>query len=143
MNRSYANEPERKENEGRQTGERSMGAQRSLLTGYWEWNLLTKKYSWGDGMYRIFNLTRDQILLRTGTFFNGVHPEDRNKVVRALGKALVGKEPFNIEHRIIWPDGSIHLVHGKAKVIFDGGKPIRVLGTVQDITDKREVEGLC
>lgn len=140
MKRSYVNEPKQTENEGRQTGKRLIGAQRLLLAGYWEWNLKTKKYSWNAEMYQIFNLTPQQFPLRTGTFFNCVHPEDRKKVVRALGKALVGKEPFNIEHRIVWPDGSVRLVHEKAEVIFDGGELIRVLGTVEDITAMRQAE---
>ena len=128
--------------EDRQTGERLMGAQRLLLTGYWEWNLKTQKYSWCEEMYRIFNLKPDQSTPRTGTFFNCVHPDDREKVVRAFGKALVGEQPFNIEHRIVWPDGSVRFIHGKAEVSFDGGRPIRILGIVQDITDRRQVEEL-
>ncbi len=75
--------------------------------------------------------------VRTGTYFNSVHSEDREKVVRALGQALVGKEPFNIEHRIVWPDGSVRFVIGKAEVAFDEARPTRVMGTVQDITDKK------
>ena len=63
-------------------------------------------------------------------------------MVRALGKALIGEQPFNIEHRIIWPDGSVRIVHGKAEVTFDEGRPIRVLGTVQDTNDRRQVEKL-
>jgi PAS domain S-box-containing protein len=140
MNRSYAYKKKQKENECRQSEERFISSQRSLLTGYWEWNLKTKNYSWCEGMFRIFNLTPGQSTLRTGSFFNGVHPDDRRKVVKAFGKALVGDQPFNISHRIVWPDGSVRFVHGKAEVIFNGGRPIRVLGTVQDITDKRQNE---
>jgi PAS domain S-box-containing protein len=142
MNRPYANELKQTEKECRQTEERLIEAQRLMLVGYWEWNLETKKYGWCDEMYRIFNLTPQQSPLRTGTFFNCVHPEDREKVVKALGKALVGEHPFNIEHRIVWTDGSVRFVHGKAEVTFDGGKPIRILGIVQDITDRRQVEEL-
>ena len=142
MNRSYANEPKRRENESRQSGEPVIGAQRLLLSGSWEWNLKTKKYTWCDEMYRIFNLTPQKFPPRTGIFFNCVHPEDRGKVVRALGKALIGEQPFNIEHRIIWPDGSVRIMLGKAEVTFDEGRPIRVLGTVQDTNDRRQVEKL-
>jgi hypothetical protein len=110
------------------------GAQKLMVAGYWEWNLKTGKYGWCDEMYRIFKLPSHQPL-RTGTFFNSIHPEDREKVLKALGKALVGAEPFNIAHRIVWPDGAVRSVHGKAEVSFDGGRPVRVLGSVQDITD--------
>jgi PAS domain-containing protein len=111
-----------------------------MLVGYWDWNLETKKYSWCDEMYRIFNLAAPQIPPRTGTFLNSIHPEDRGRVVKALGKALVGAQRYNIEHRIVWPDGSVRVVRGEAAVTFDqSGRPIRMLGKVQDITDQQQV----
>ena len=57
-----------------------------------------------------------------------------------MGKALVGEEPFNIEHRIVWPDGAVRSVHGKAEVNFDGNRPVRVLGTIQDISDNQQIK---
>lgn len=141
MDRAYAKEPKPTESSGRQTGERLLGAQRLLLAGYWEWNLRTKKYSWSEEMYQIFKVMPKPFPPKTGTFFNAVHPEDKDRVVRALGQALVGKEPFNIEHRIVCPDGSVRFVQGKAEVTFEEGRPVRVLGMVQDITDKRQAAG--
>jgi PAS domain-containing protein len=139
MNRTYATERKLAGKEGRQIEARLIGAQRLMLVGYWEWNLETKKYGWCDEMYRIFNLKPQQFHLKSGTFFNQVHHEDRGKVVKALGKALVGVQPYNIEHRILWPDGSVRFVHGKAEVTFDeAGRPISIWGTVQDITARRE-----
>lgn len=140
MARSYANEPKQTENEYRQTEELLIAAPRHVLVGYWEWDLETRKYAWNDEMYKILNLTTQQIVLRTGTFFNCVHPADRNKVVRAFGEALVGKQPYNIEHRIVWPDGSVRFVKCKAEVIFKEGRPTRIWGTVQDVTDRCQVE---
>jgi PAS domain-containing protein len=56
---------------------------------------------------------------------------------------LVGKKPDDIEHRIVLPDGSVRLVYGKAEVTFDeAGRPIRILGTVREITDMRQIEEL-
>jgi PAS domain-containing protein len=122
--------------QGKETG--SIGAQRLMFVGYWEWDMKTGKYSWCEEMYRIFNLP-PQTSLRTGTFFNGVHPEDRERVAKALGKALVGSEPYDMEHRIVWPDGSVRSVHGKVEVTYDGNRPTRVLGSIQDITDNQEI----
>ncbi len=139
MDRNYAAARQLPGKEVRQAGRRSIGAQRLMLVGYWQWDLETKKYGWSDEMYRIFNLKPEESPLRTGTFFNQVHHEDREKVVKALGKALVGGQPYDIEHRILWPDGSVRFVHGKAQVTFDAeGLPISIRGTVQDITDGRE-----
>jgi PAS domain-containing protein len=105
--------------------------------GVWEWNLRTREYDWSANMYRIFNLPPQEFPLRTGTFLSSIHPEDRQKVVRALGRALVGKEPYSIDHRIVWPDGSVRLIHGEAAVTFDQtGRPLSMLGTVQDVTGR-------
>jgi PAS domain-containing protein len=137
MNRADIIEPKQTENvgQGKETG--SIGAQRLMFVGYWEWDMKTGKYSWCDEMYRIFNLP-PHTPLRTGTFFNGVHAEDREMVAKALGKALVGEQAFNMRYRIVCPDGSVRSVQGKVEVTFDGHRPIRVLGTVQDITDNRQ-----
>jgi PAS domain S-box-containing protein len=92
-------------------------------------------------MYQIFNLKPEQSPIRTGTFLNCVHPRDKQEVVRAIGKALVGKQSYNIDHRIVWPDGSVRFIHGEAAVTFDkAGRPIRMLGTVQDITVMQRAE---
>jgi hypothetical protein len=78
----------------KQTGKECRQNEVCLIEGqrpmaYWGWDLKSGKYSWCNEMYRIFNLPPQQPL-RTGTFFNGVHPEDRQKVAKALGKAMVG-----------------------------------------------------
>jgi PAS domain-containing protein len=105
--------------------------------GVWEWNLKTRRYEWSAAMYRIFNLPLQECPPRTGTFLSCVHPEDRQKVVKALGRALVGQEPYSMDHRIVWPDGSVRLIHGEAAVTFDqAGRPLRMLGTVQDVTGR-------
>ena len=139
MKKLYLIEPKPRKNQCKENEIGLIGAQRLMFAGYWEWDLKTGKYAWCDQMYRIFNLPHQQPL-RTGTFFNRIHPEDRGKVVKALGKALVGEEPFNINHRIVCPDGAVRSVHGKAEVIFAGSAPVRVLGTVQDITDNLQIK---
>jgi PAS domain S-box-containing protein len=61
--------------------------------------------------------------------------------VRALGKALVGEQAYNIDHRIVWSDGSVRFVHGEAAVTFDkAGRPIHMMGIVQDITIMQQTE---
>ena len=135
MDGSNANEPTQKEKEYRQSEGRLAREQRLINVGHWDWNLETKEYSWSDEMYQIFNLNPQQFPIRTGIFLNCVHPSDKEQVVRAFGKALVGEQSYNIDHRIVWPDGSVRFIHGEAAVTFDkAGRPIRMLGTVQDIT---------
>jgi hypothetical protein len=110
------------------------GVQRPLGAATWEWNLETKEYRWSEEMYQLFNLTSPPYPLRTGTFLNLVHPQDRQRVVNALGKALVGAQPYHMYHHILRGDGSVCLVRGEAKVWFDGGgRPIRIMGTLQQV----------
>ena len=135
MNSLLATERRRHEDEGQEVEGRSLRQQPLAPVGKWEWNLLTKNYSWCDEMYRIFNVPREQSPLRTGTFFNCVHPEDRERVVRSFGQALVGKEPYRVEHRLLLPDGSVRLVRGEAEVRLDqSGRPVSMLGTIRDLT---------
>ena len=140
MDGSYATKPNQKGEEYPQSEGRLARRKRLINLGKWEWNLETKEYSWSDEMYQIFNL-KPQVPLRTGTFLKCIHPKDKQKVVRALGKALVGEQSYNIDHRIVWPDGSVRFIHGEAAVTFDKvGRPIRMIGTVQDITVIQQAE---
>lgn len=141
MDGSHATEPNQKEKKYRQSEGRLARGQRLINAGNWDWNLETREYSWSDEMYQILNLKPQEFPIKTGTFLNCVHPDDKQKVVRALGKALVGEQSYNIDHRIVWPDGSVRFIHGEAAVTFDkAGRPIRMLGTVQDITVMQQAE---
>ena len=141
MDGSHATEPNQMEKEYRQSDDCLALGQRFINVGHWDWNLEKREYSWSGEMCQIFNLKLQQFPIRTGTFLNCVHPDAKQKVVRALGKALVGEQSYHIDHRIVWPDGSVRFIHGEAVVTFDkAGRPIRMLGTVQDITAMQQVE---
>jgi PAS domain-containing protein len=139
MNGQYAGKRQPAQDEGQPGEGRSLRQQPLAQVGKWEWHLLTKKFVWCEEMYRILNLSPQPLPLRTGSFFNCVHPEDKDRVVRAFGQALVGEQPYRIEHRIVWPDGSVRFVQGEAEVKFDqGGRPVSMFGTVRDITGFRQ-----
>lgn len=141
MNGQYATKRQQAQDEGQQVEGCSPRQQPLAQVGKWEWHLLTKKLVWCAEMYRIFNLSPPPSPLRTGSFFNCVHPEDKARVVRAFGQALVGEQPYQIEHRLVWPDGSVRFVQGQAEVKFDpGGRPVSMFGTVRDITGFRQSE---
>jgi signal transduction histidine kinase len=72
---------------------------------------------------------------------NSVHPDDREFVKKSVDKTLYEGEPYCIDHRIIRPDGSERIVREEAEVFFDEtGKAIRMIGTVQDITERKKAE---
>jgi len=99
------------------------------------------KLSWSAECCRVFGLTESTFDGTVDTFYKLVHPEDRAAVGAAADDALLGKRPYEIEHRIVRPDGSIRWVREQAQVERDpAGKPLRMVGVVQDITDRRKLE---
>lgn len=116
-------------------------AQRIAHLGNWEWDLVNNTVSWSDEMYRIFGLVPKQFNASYEAFLNAVHPEDRQLVDDGLHDALERLHTYDIEHRILQPDGTLHYVHGQAEVMQgDDGQPISMMGTLQDITGRKLAE---
>jgi len=115
-------------------------AQRIAHIGNWVWDMRSNELYWSDEIYRIFGLTPKQSGTTYEAFLNSIHPEDREFFKRAVNEALYGRT-YNIDHRIILPDGAVRFVHGQGEVTFgESDEPVRMFGTVQDITDKKEQE---
>ncbi|HXY53542.1 MAG TPA: PAS domain S-box protein [Nitrospirota bacterium] len=96
---------------------------------------------WSDETYRIFGYTPGQIEVTNGFFFERVPPEDRQKIMDAVADAIVRKEPYSVEHRVYRPDGTEIVVAEYAEIAFDEqGRPTRIIGAVQDITERKAVE---
>jgi PAS domain S-box-containing protein len=114
-------------------------AQQMAHIGNWNWNIVNNKLIWSDELYRIFGLKPKKFEVTYDLFLTYVHPNDRDYVDRAFKKALIG-EPFDINYRIILADGSERVVHAKTEVIFDEDSPVKMRGTVQDITDRKQME---
>jgi PAS domain S-box-containing protein len=99
------------------------------------------RLEWSDQSYRIFGLTRGNFDGRVETFFNLVHPDDRARVREASRAALLEGRPYDIDHRVLWPDGTVRWVHERADIVRDAeGRPLRMIGIVQDITESKRVE---
>lgn len=115
-------------------------AQKMAHIGSWDWNLVTDKMYWSDEMHRIFGLTQKKSGPSYKKILSCTHPNDRDYVDNAIKRALNGK-PFNIDHRIISAYGEERIVHEQGEVVFDEkNTPIRMRGTVQDITEHRKAE---
>lgn len=113
-------------------------AQRIAHLGNWDWNIVTNDLHWSDEIYRIFGLTPREFGATYDAFLNYVHPEDREFVRSEVNKALAGDKEYSIDHRVVRPEGSVRIVHEQAEVMFDSkGSPMRMIGTVQDITKEK------
>jgi len=116
-------------------------AQQVGRIGNWNWDIPTNVITWSDQMYRIFGIAPQEGPMPYETFLNYVHPEDREDVKRITQKALQDHQPFDHDRRIVWPDGTIHVYHSRGVVELDAaGKPIRLYGTAQDITERKRME---
>jgi len=116
-------------------------AQRIASVGNWEVDLERRRLHWSDEVYRIFGIDRSQGPVTHPQFWEAVHPEDLAAVRQASEQALAGRTPYAMEHRIVRPDGSVRWVREQAEVICDVlGRPVEMVGTVQDITEQRNIE---
>jgi len=116
-------------------------AQRIAHLGSWDWDIKNNALRWSDEVYRIFGLEPQQFPTTYEAFLNSVHPDDREIVQKSVDEALYENKPYNVENRIVLPDGSVRVVHAQGAVTFEeSGKPIKMVGTVQDITERKQVE---
>ncbi len=116
-------------------------AQRVALLGSWDWNVVTNELDWSDVVYRIFAIQPEQFDGTFEAFLDFVHPDDRNRVLASVDKALIQRQPYDLKHRIMLPSGEVRVVHQRAETTFDEAqKPMRMLGTVQDITARQQIE---
>lgn len=110
--------------------------------GSWDWNIGANELYWTDEVHRIFGLHPKEFGATYETFLNSVHPDDRSFVMSSVNEALYQNAPYVIDHRILLPNGEVRVIHEKAKVFFDEkGKPVRMAGTAQDITERKHLEG--
>ncbi len=109
--------------------------------GSWEWDIDRRVLHGSDEMHHIFGISPQELDGSYETFLDRVHPEDREIVIDAIQSASANASPFRFEHRIIRPDGEVRVLQGRGKVIVDSeGKPVKIIGTGQDITERRKVE---
>lgn len=118
-------------------------AQEIAHIGNWDWDILADRVSWSDELYRIHGLApREPDAGYPGFhFLEKVHPDDRGLVRDAVKAAYRDGKPFEFDHRIVRPDGTIRIVHARGNVYFDGtGQLARMAGTAQDITERKLAE---
>jgi PAS domain S-box-containing protein len=122
----------------RATGHLLEEAQAIAHVGSWSSGVgPTDELIWSRECYRIFGVPPGRTMTVDG-FFACVHPEDREIVQRASTAAIERGLPYDIEHRVLWPDGSTRWVHERAVVERDAaGRTVRLIGSAQDITDRR------
>jgi PAS domain S-box-containing protein len=113
-------------------------AQESAQLGSWDWDIKANTVGWSAQMFRVYGLEPGSVDVSFEAFIGLVHPDDREIVQQKVGDAVRTGQPFALDHRVVWPDGSVRWLHGRGRVIVDaGGEPVRMAGSGQDITERR------
>lgn len=110
-------------------------------TGFWEWDVAKGMLDWSDAIFRQYGLEPAPDAPTFDAYLEMIHPDDREPFGAAIAAALEGVTPLDIDFRILWPDGSVHWTHGAGRLLRgEDGRPVSILGTGQDITERRRVE---
>ena len=143
MTGTHTDISERKQAEANllQATDRLTMATRAGGVGIWDYDVVNNRLVWDEQMFRHYGITQQQFIGAYEAWQAGLHPEDRQRGDEAIQMALRGEKEFDIEFRVVWPDGSVHNIRGFAIVQRDAsGKPLRMIGTNWDVTAQKKAE---
>jgi PAS domain S-box-containing protein len=116
-------------------------AQRIAHFGSWTWDLVTGKFQCSDEMYRLAGLRPQEVEVTQEVFLNFLHPDEVEGILHQIQRVGANELSAGLEHRLIRSNGEIRNVHSSVKVYRDEhGHPLRLLGSTQDITDRKQAE---
>ncbi len=129
------------ERELRESEERYINAEKIGHFGHWSRYFNESKPTWSEGTYHIFGVDPDKYEPKYPDMLELVHPSDWELSKREVNNAKLHGKKFDIEYRIIRPDGEERIIHSVADVYRDkNGKPEKLFGTLQDITERKQAE---
>lgn len=116
-------------------------AQKISRIGSWDWDIATDRIRWSNELFEIFGMEPGELPLGFEGYMNAVHPEDRDFVEHTVRQAAESREGFQYEHRIVRPDGAVRILEARGRMMLDAaGRPLRMIGISQDVTDRKETE---
>ena len=137
----HITERKRAESELRDSQRKLEAAQRIAHVGWWERDFITNRVSLSDEVCRTFGVQPVDLPEWHGRWLDLIHPDDRARAAEAAAEALQGGRRYDLEYRVVRPDGSIRIVHSQGDVTWDeSGRPLRQFGVLQDITELRQTE---
>jgi PAS domain S-box-containing protein len=117
-------------------------AQEVAHVGSWSWDIDSDEVAWSAELYRLYSVAEGSPMTYE-SFIDVIHPDDRERMRRTVEQAMADAEPFALDFRVGDGDGPVRWLHGRGQVVVDaGGRPVRMLGTAQDITERRQLDEL-
>jgi len=109
--------------------------------GSYKFNFNNDEIKWSDEMYNIFGVHKDLFLVTIESFLACIHPEDRDSLLSWIRQTTVGENREMLDFRIIKPGGEIRNLFGTGILQIDpDGKPTQIIGSIQDITERKSAE---
>jgi PAS domain S-box-containing protein len=127
----------------RLTNERYLLVTKATNDAIWDWDVHTNTLYWGEGIYTLFGFKPGYVDNSSNFWENCIHPDDRDRVVNGLNRFIKESTSkiWEDEYRFIKPNGEYALVFDRGFLIYDhSGKIARMVGSMQDVTDKKELE---
>ena len=116
-------------------------AQHVAQIGSWELTLADQRITWSEETYRIFGVSAAEFVPTAASIMAVIHPDDREAFQSHLDRVHKREIAMDIEHRIVTPDGRVRTIRALAQPVGErGGASERLVGTVQDVTEKRLLE---
>jgi PAS domain S-box-containing protein len=111
--------------------------------GSWEWDIERNRVTWSDELFRIYGLEPQSSEVTFESYLERIHPEDRDLVSENVQQAYGGGGPFLFEHRLVAADGTVKWNQSRGHVVYDEhGAAVRMVGTAQDITERKRLDEL-
>ncbi|MCA1586027.1 MAG: response regulator [Acidobacteria bacterium] len=122
----------------RNSQERLQAALSAAGTGTFRWNVQTNAIDWDDNLDRLLGRVPGETAQSFDSFISAVHPDDRAGVIERCKQCARDGCDFDMEFRVVWPDGSVHWIDDKAKTFFDeDGRPLYMMGACTDTTSRK------
>src|SRR3954452_24018827 len=104
-------------------------------------DLRTRELRWSESLSALYGLPPREAPRRFASFLGLVHPDDRERLAADVRRALEDGVPYSIEIRAVWPDGSVHWLHGSGRRVDDAdGNPRALVGVARDIETERAAD---
>jgi PAS domain S-box-containing protein len=111
--------------------------------GSWSWDATTNTVVWDEAMELRYGLEPGTFSGTFEDFVSGVHPEDRESTLKAIERARLDESELMFEHRVIWPDGSIHWLEARGRPVRDDDDVfVGMVGVGIDIDERKQLQAL-
>ncbi len=116
-------------------------AQDAASAGTWQWDLRTNENLWSDELWKLYGLEKQSCLPSFEAWREAIIPEDRERAEHTVREVAERGSELSVEFRVRWADGALHHLLGRGRPQLDAaGRPVRYLGIVIDITERRQAE---